>query len=243
MAFEPIVVARRFHGPPDSGNGGYVSGLLGVRAARLGQAAEVTLRAPIPLDRPLQLQREGDHLALNDGTTPIATAKPAGDFRLDVPVLPSWNEAVACSQHGGSGVESEFHQCFVCGAGRKPGDGLRVLAQHIPARDGKPAMALAAWQPHDTFAGPDGTIPPEFLWSALDCPGAVAVLSDDDERIILTGRMTGQVDHLPRSGERCVVAGWAMGGEGRKLYSGTAVVDAAGRVLARAFITWIVVRG
>ena len=103
-------------------------------------------------------------------------------------------------------------------------------------------MALAAWQTHDAFAQADGRIAPEFLWSALDCPGAVAVLGENDERIILTGRMTGRVDHLPRAGEKCVVAGWAIGGEGRKLYSGTAVADSSGRILARARITWIVVR-
>jgi len=209
---------------------------------RFDGPAEITLRAPIPLDRPLDVQRGSDGLTLSDGATPIAQARALPDFKLDVPKLPGWDEAVACSLHGGSGAESEFHQCFVCGAGRKAGDGLRVLAQHIPAHDGKPAMSLAAWQTHEAFAGADGRIRPEFVWGALDCPGAVAVLAEDDPRIILTGRMSGVVEHLPKAGERCVVAGWAMGADGRKLYSGTAVADESGRILARAYITWIVVR-
>lgn len=239
MAVEHVVVARRFHGPPDSGNGGYVAGIL---ASRVAGPAEITLRAPIPLDRPLDLRRDEDGLILSDGGAPIAQARALPDFQLDVPELPGWDEAMACSRHGGSGAESEFHQCFVCGAGRLVGDGLRVLAQHIPPHDGKPAMAVAAWQAHEAFAGADGLIRPEFLWGALDCPGAVAVLSDEDPRIILTGRMSGVVEHLPKAGERCVVAGWALGAEGRKLYSGTAVADSTGRILARAAITWIVVR-
>jgi hypothetical protein len=38
----PLVIASRFCGPPDSGNHGYVCGLV---AARLGGQAEVTLPA------------------------------------------------------------------------------------------------------------------------------------------------------------------------------------------------------
>jgi hypothetical protein len=239
MAVEHVVVARRFHGPPDSGNGGYVAGLFGTR---IKGPAEITLRAPIPLDRPLQLHRDGEHLAMRDGAATIAQARAVADFQLDVPDLPGWDQAAACSRHGGSGVDSDFHQCFVCGAGRAPGDGLRVLAQHLPPRHGRPAMALAAWQPHQACAGADGRIAPEFLWSALDCPGAVAVLGEDDPRVTLTGRMSGVVEHLPQPGERCVVAGWALGEEGRKLYSGTAIADSNGRILARARITWIVLR-
>jgi hypothetical protein len=39
-------VARRFCGPPDSGNGGYVCGFI---AGFVEGAAEVTLRLPPPL--------------------------------------------------------------------------------------------------------------------------------------------------------------------------------------------------
>jgi hypothetical protein len=179
---------------------------------------------------------------LDDRETRIAELTRATGFELDVPSAPSWDQAVACSRHGGSGGESEFHQCFVCGAGRAPGDGLRVLAQRVSAHDDQPAMSLAAWQPHSSFAGSDGFVPPEFLWSALDCPGATAVLGEDDQRIVLTGRIAGFVERLPKAGQRCIVMGWSLGGAGRKLYSGTAVIDSDGQVLARARTTWIVVR-
>jgi hypothetical protein len=103
-------------------------------------------------------------------------------------------------------------------------------------------MALAAWQTHAAFAGPDGRILPEYLWCALDCPGATAVLEEHDPRVVLTGRMSAAIEHLPPAGEACVVAAWTLGGQGRKLYSGTAVIDSSGRILARAHITWIVLR-
>ena len=40
---ETITIARRFRGPPNSGNGGYVCGML---ARHIAGAAEVMLRAP-----------------------------------------------------------------------------------------------------------------------------------------------------------------------------------------------------
>ena len=50
-----ITIAKRFCGPPRSGNGGYVCGSL---AAFVEGTAEVTLRRPPPLDRPLFVERE-----------------------------------------------------------------------------------------------------------------------------------------------------------------------------------------
>ncbi len=237
----PLIVARRFHGPPQSGNGGYVAGLL---ANRLGGPAETTLRAPVPLDRPLAVRSGDDGITvLCDGATLIAEVRPAPDFALDVPPAPDWATALACSAHGGSGPDCEFHDCYVCGRSRRQGQGLQVWAARIPAAGDRPAMAVSAFTPHANFAGADGLLAPEHLWGALDCPGADAVLGDGDTRIVLTGRMTGAIDRLPRPGERCIVMAWPLGGgEGRKLYSGSAVVDGEGRVLARARITWIVVR-
>ena len=49
-----------------------------------------------------------------------------------------------------------------------------------------------------------------------------------------------RIDELPDVGERCVVVGWPLGEEGRKLYAGTALYGEDGRPLARARATWIV---
>ena len=48
-----VRINRRFRGPPDSGNGGYVCGL--VAQALGGSDCEITLHAPPSLDRDLQL--------------------------------------------------------------------------------------------------------------------------------------------------------------------------------------------
>jgi hypothetical protein len=42
-----------------------------------------------------------------------------------------------------------------------------------------------------------------------------------------------------RVGERYVVVGWKIGGEGRKLWSGSAVFDEDGNACASAWATWI----
>jgi hypothetical protein len=48
-----IVIARRFRGPPQSGNGGYVAGML---AQSLGGPATVRPKAPPPLETRLRIE-------------------------------------------------------------------------------------------------------------------------------------------------------------------------------------------
>ena len=54
---DQFTIPKRFCGPPDSGNGGYVCGLL---AGYVEGDAEVTLRMPTPLERPLDVVRDKD---------------------------------------------------------------------------------------------------------------------------------------------------------------------------------------
>jgi hypothetical protein len=44
---------------------------------------------------------------------------------------------------------------------------------------------------------------------------------------------------VPEVGERCAVASWPLGEDGRKLYAGTALFAANGELLALAGQTWI----
>ena len=83
---------------------------------------------------------------------------------------------------------------------------------------------------------------PEFVWGALDCPGAWAAQDPDDWRPALTGRMTVKVMDRPKVGERCAVVGWRIGADGRKLYSGTALYTEAGKLCALGTCTWIVLK-
>ncbi|HJQ58328.1 MAG TPA: hypothetical protein VJ890_15580 [Vineibacter sp.] len=232
---QTIVIDRRFNGPRLSGNGGYVAGLLAQHVDPRG-AVEVTLRAGVPLDTPLRLRRGDDgSYALTDGGQLVCEAR-AATLDLQPPELQPWMINAPVAPDAGSDTDSDFHWCFVCGRGRAVGDGLRVFGQRVA---GKP-MSLAPYRAHQAHAEADGRISPAHLWGALDCPGAWAAQDADDTRPSLTGRMTGQVLHRPAAGKDCLVVGWRIGAEGRKLYAGTALYTRAGTLCAVALTTWIV---
>jgi hypothetical protein len=206
-----LVIDRKFRGPSASANGGYTCGVL---ASFMHGPAEVTLRLPPPLERPLEVETDGG-IRLLDGDDVVAEAGP-GELKLDVPDPVSFDEAAASELADGDRA-SVFPECFVCGWRRE--DGMRVYAGPVEGRE----LVAATWTPSAEF------VSSEFVWAALDCPGAYAV-------------EFGRIEHLPHPGEPCVVMGWPLGEEGRKLYAGTAVIGEDGRLLGSARATWILPR-
>ncbi len=92
---EQIVIERRFRGPPKTANGGYVCGIV---AGFLGKPAEVTLRRPPPIGRPLQVERlDGGGIALRDGETVIAEGIPA-TVEIDIPDPVSFDDATLAAR-------------------------------------------------------------------------------------------------------------------------------------------------
>jgi hypothetical protein len=219
-----LVIERKFRGPSGSANGGYTCGLL---ASFMHGPAEVTLRLPPPLERQLEVVTDGA-LELRDGDQLVAEAKPA-DVDVEVPEPVSFEEAAAAELPDGD-RESVFPECFVCGWKRD--DGLRIYAGRVDGRD----LVAATWTPREDV------ISSEFVWAALDCPGAYAVEFGQRGNPVL-GRLAARIEHLPQAGERCVVIGWPMGEEGRKLYAGTAAFGEDGRLLGSARATWIIPLG
>lgn len=229
---EPLVVGRRFRGPPESGNGGYVAGLL---AKRLGGTAEVTLRRPPPLERPLDVRVGEDGAVLLDGDDAVAEARQT---TLDVEPpdsVPLDEAGKAAEAYAEYEADHAFPECFVCGPRRGP-DGLRIFPGPLPYR----GLAAAPWTP-DVSMADEGRVSPEFVWAALDCPGAWGLLhsgAPPDAPIIL-GRLAVEVvaDVVPDT--PYAVVGWAMGSERRKHFAGTALFDPEGRLVAVASATWI----
>lgn len=239
---DTIIIAPGFNGPRLSGNGGYVAGLMAEqfnRHFKTDDAVEITLRAPVPLGTRMQVVRDDDVLRLKDGETLICEARAGRVDHLVPPPPPTdWNDVMRRGEDGGSPEDSDFNWCIVCGRGRAVGDGLRVLGSAGPQK----GHSLSCYVPHANHADATGRIKPEFVWGTLDCPGAFAVQEADDFRPALTGRMTARVIDPPRVGERCAVVGWSLGGEGRKLYSGTALYTESGRLCAIGTCTWILLR-
>jgi hypothetical protein len=249
---DQVVVSPRYCGPPRSGNGGYVSGMLAheLRADHTvapGLAVEVSLRQPPPLGVPLDVVREstGDGAAATlglDGSTIAQARTVTADLHAVEPVR--HDEAVAASA-GYPGFSSHpFPTCFACGTERP--DGLRIFPGPVaPAVDGSTRVA-AAWTPSTD-------VPADFheydepmqraclaaTWAALDCIGGWA--GDLAERLMVLGRMTAIVDDLPMVGEPHVVMGQALGHDGRKTFTASTLYDPDGRIVGRAQHVWVAV--
>ncbi|HET7045384.1 MAG TPA: hypothetical protein VFI37_11090 [Gaiellaceae bacterium] len=225
-----VTIDRRFRGPRASGNGGYVCGLVAALVAQsdnLSLAVEVTLRLPPPLGKQLRVEREGERVALLDGDALVAEGRPAA-VELELPEPVSFAEAEAARLPHGD-PSSPFPECFVCGRDRV--DGLRIFPGPL---DGS-GLVAAPWVPDET------TIGPEFVWAALDCPGAYGSGAVGRGAVVL-GRLAARVEALPEPGERCVVLGWGLGEEGRKCFAGTVLNGEGGRVLGYGRATWILPR-
>ena len=215
-----ITIARRYRGPLHSGNGGYSAGLL---AGFVDGPAEVTLRLPPPLERPLRVTEVDGTLVLLDGEAIVAEAVPA-TVELDLPPPPGRAEAAdAEKRHVHYGSEN-FAECFSCGF--RPEDGLCIHVGPVEGSD----LHAAPWTAHEVSA--------PVVWAAIDCPGAYAVGGPGRGEVVL-GRMAAHIARLPREGEECVVVSWPLGEDGRKLSAGTALFGAGGEPLAWARQTWI----
>lgn len=232
---EHVIIDARFHGPPESGNGGYTCGIVASFVSPTGnEAVEVTLRKPPPLETRLDVDhRDGGQAVLLDGETVVAEGAPI-TLEIGVPGPVSLDDAAVASQSFAGFQQHYFPTCFVCGPKRTEGDGLRIFAGNVPGRD----LVASPWTPDRWLGESDGTVRPEFLWAALDCPGGFAVLPDAEGGSIVLGRMAGKLVLPVWPGEQLVVIGWRMGKEGRKMYSGSAIFSEGGSLHGFARSTW-----
>ena len=103
---DTVVIPSRFRGPPQSGNGGYVSGVFAeLLPHQPGQSPEITLRSPIPLDRTMTVKKGSNEtlgVDVFDDETLIAECRlidsPFVDFMFHpVPTLPESRQR--CPHH------------------------------------------------------------------------------------------------------------------------------------------------
>ena len=236
---DPLVIPSRFCGPPDSGNGGYVCGRI---AAYFDGPVTVTLRRPPPLATPMTVERDGEgSVRIHHGGTLIAEATSSPDGPApEIPAPVSMAEAHAVAGGARYYTDPVFPDCFVCGMGRGPGDGLRIFPGPLA---GRPLWA-APWTPDPSVTDADGRVRPEVVWAALDCPSGIAAAEAAGlarDTAILLGRMTATVAALPVDGDQCLVIAWPGGRDGRKLLAGSALLGSGGEVLAAARAVWLTV--
>jgi hypothetical protein len=236
---ESLVIAPRFCGPPDSGNGGYTCGRI---AAYLDGPAEVTLRRPPPLATAMTVERAGDgSVRVLHGATLVAEGiqYPADGLALELPDPVSIPEARAAGSRCRLRTHPEEHPfpaCFVCGPDRARGDGLRILVGPVAGRD----LSADVWCPHEALAGSDGHVQPEFVWAALDCAGGIGAVWDaTDGPPFVLGRLSARQIAPVKAGEPHIVVGWRLAEDGRKVIAGSALFTDSGQAAAVARATWI----
>lgn len=234
---ETVVVDERYHGPPNSGNGGYCCGLIAVQVAN---QVQVTLRRPPPLGTPMLVDaaaEDGGVEVLVDGLV-VATATSCEPVRCDPPTTVTVDEAVTAAREYSGFQDHPFPTCWVCGPDREPGDGLRIFPG--PLASGSNNHVAAPWIPRTDLTD-DGTddVPAEHVWAALDCTSYFGL---GEDRPAVLGALTVTQHRPVRVGEEHVVHGWTRGPQdGRRLLGASAITTGAGDLVASGEATWVLI--
>ncbi len=223
---ESFSVPAAFNGPVDSGNGGYCSGVV---AGFVEGLAEVSLRAPVPLDTPLDVVPETDgSVRVYDGEAVIAEARPVAGIDLEIPAPVSPDEARLAAAYYRGLADGVFSHCFVCGLARE--DAFGVFAGAVEGRQ----LVASPWRPPAWTADRGGVVLAEFIWAVLDCPTYFALYQDQELPLSMLARFAARIDGPVVAGEEHVVIGWPIEIDGRKHHAGSAVLSTSGEVLAVA---------
>lgn len=229
-----VTIPRQFNGPPESGNGGWVSGLIA--AARLEQdpaePVSARLRMPPPLDTPLAWEHDASETRLMTHGGAVVGTATAGAFRREAPPFVD-----AAGVDAGLAAYLGFHShpfgdCFTCGTARGEGDGLRIFTG--PLGEG---LTAGPWHVHPAFDRGDGTADLPVAWAALDCPGGWA--ADFSAQPMLLGTMTAQLLKAPEVGRTYHCVGRLSGQEGRKFFTDVALYTPEGDLVGRSEQIWI----
>jgi hypothetical protein len=232
-----ITIPSRFNGPPASANGGYTCGVV---AGLVGtEEVTVSLRLPPPIDRPLEVVRDGERVELRDGDAVVAEGEPA-ELRLDVPEPATPEQAAAASRAGEDHwcVHHPFPTCFTCGPAREPGDGMRLFPGEL---DGGPRFATP-WIPDASLDDGTGHVRRECVWAALDCPTSAPVANFETGPAMVLARLTARLGCPVRVGERHAIVAWPLAHDGRKHHAACALFDSSGRLLCASQALWIELR-
>ena len=230
-----VVVAKRFCGPPENGNGGYTCGL--VAHTLTGAAVECTIRKPIPIERALRIDVDGNRARLLDGDE-LVIEGVATDIDLPLPAPTRFAEAQEAVKRSPAYQNHPFPTCFVCGPERREHDGLRVFPGPVQAQEGFANLFAAPWIPAPEFADETGHVRSEFIWAAADCPTGFAAGFPYQGKLV-TGRLAVKILADVRAEDQCVLMSWSLGTDGRKCHAGAALFDSAGNARAVAKATWI----
>jgi hypothetical protein len=227
-----VTIETRFQGLPGVAFGGYVAGLV---ARSLTGPGRVDFRMPAPFERRLLLVHAPDEVRLLDKDRLLASAC-SQTLEVTAPDFPSWDEAGEAGAAFPRDGDVSYPECFGCGPRRRPGDGLRVFVGPVADR----SLVAGIWTPSVSFADSTGSVRPEFVWAALDCPGGWArrrFLGIPEAGV--TAYLAADLQHPIRASQPYLVIGWPIRREGRKAWVGALISDAVGRVHVVSEALWL----
>ena len=231
---DTLSIDSRYCGPPDSANGGYVGGLL---ATALGATtATLSLKAPVPVDRPLRLQHTTQGVELLHDQTLLASAA-ADELLLDLPPPCSFAEAERVAGRCLGLQNHPFVNDFVSGPARQPGDGLLISPGPLDA-----VRVAAPFRVHPALCDPDGQLSTALIWAALDSSSSFPLLEEPAAAAMVPwglGRLTVTVTGTLAANETAVTIAWSLGREGRKGHAAAALYNGAGQAIAWSRALWI----
>jgi hypothetical protein len=233
-----VTIPARFKGPPQSGNGGYAAGLLARHVD--APAVEVRLVSPPPLDAPLTVVEAEDGLEMRDENGRVVARARPWALDLPVPAPVSLEDATVAARAPVFDPDLHpFPTCFGCGPLRDPGDAVRHICGRVPGREDVVACPANTSPELPNY---DGALATEVVWAGLDCPSAAACLPANTGVPYVLGTFTVRIDRPVVVGEPHVVIAWSLGGEGRKSFGASAILDAEGRLCALGSAVWIALR-
>ena len=234
---ETLTIPARFNGPPGSANGGYTCG----RVAQLvgAEEVEVSLRTPPPLERPLDVVRDGERVELRDGDTLVAEGTPT-DVLFDVPDPVEHDKVAVAVERGRERwtTDHPFPTCVVCGPQRETGDGMRIFPADVT---GQGILFGSCWTPREQD-GVDGLVRPELVWAALDCPTSAPVANFGEGPPKVLASLAARLGCAVRVGEPHTILSWGVEVEGRKSRSAAALYDSDGLLTCASRALWIELR-
>ena len=231
-----VTIPAKYCGPPNSGNGGYMCALV---ARCIEGIAQVYLRAPAPLEKPLTVDLlPGNRALMRDGETVLAEGSP-GYLDERPPPAPTWEVAVAASLRSPMRTYHPYPTCYGCGPERARDDGLRIFT----AQEGTLPTGFGIWEPNEALGATGQSVDEKIVWIALDCGTGILPVVPAREMFgqkarVMTGMMTARFDRPVIIGNRYTTRSWLTATEGRKLHLGSAIYDATGVPVASSQSLW-----
>jgi hypothetical protein len=197
------------------------------------------LRSPPPLEQPLAVERAEGGVHLRDGDTLVAEGRPA-DLEVEPPAPVSVEQAEDASRAGFErwSAGHPFRSCVVCGPDREAGDGFAIYPG--PLAESQSQFA-AVWRPDPSLAE-DGTVRPECVWAALDCPTSAPVVSFGAGPACVLARLAAETGDAVSPERPYVIVSQRLQVDGRKRHSAAAMFTAEGDLVARSRALWIELR-